>query len=231
YASNEFDEWEDTGFGEKWMITTSPRSKLSANIGPGGGVVISYQDTAGRLVGTMNVGDGWTAFGPLEAAPMVGTPQVLDVIDDKLHLFYIGEEGGLHYLIFDQEKGTWQGEPARATMAANCDSALTRMGSCSDNMIQNTKFETPIDNFMVTKNPETGSFESYFLTAGSMWAIEGDKEKTNLGKVEGDGKLIPSSKAQAGRYHHRSYHRHTSWGNAKYVEITRGRHGMTRIWY
>jgi hypothetical protein len=203
YAADEFDAWDSTGFGEKWNITTGPASKISASVGPDGGVVVSYQDAAGRLVGTMTTAEGiWEPFGPLPADPIAGTPQVLDVVDNKLHLFYVGKEGSLRYLVLNDETGAWQ-----------------------DNVINNTNLETKIDNFSVTKNPETGSFESCLLTAGSMWAVDGDK-KTKVGAVEGDGKLIPSNNAQAG------YHRRTRWGsNARYVEITHGPRGKTRIWY
>ena len=87
-------------------------------------------------------------------------------------------------------------------------------------MLENTKFDTPIDNFSVAKNPETGSFQSYFLTAGSFWSVDGEKEKARLGKVEDSGKLIPSDNAQAGW--------RVRWRGASYVEIT-GR--TVRIWY
>lgn len=65
-------------------------------------------------------------------------------------------------------------------------------------MLENTKFDTPIDKFIVDKDPETGSFQSYVLTAGSLWSVNGDKEKNCLGRVQGNGKLIPSDNAQAG---------------------------------
>ncbi|KAL8789690.1 MAG: hypothetical protein Q9195_006687 [Heterodermia aff. obscurata] len=67
-----------------------------------------------------------------------------------------------------------------------------------DNVLQNAKFDTRIDNFSVVKSPDKDSFQSYFLTAGFMWNVDGDKEKTRLDKVEGNDILIPSDNAQAG---------------------------------
>lgn len=65
-------------------------------------------------------------------------------------------------------------------------------------MLENTKFSTVIDNFSVAEDLETGSLQSYFLTDGSLWNVSGEKEKTFLGEVNGDGKLVPSGRAQAG---------------------------------
>ncbi|KAG8532880.1 uncharacterized protein KY384_002758 [Bacidia gigantensis] len=177
YAYNEdIEEWEQTGLGRKWNIVTSPHSKLSASFGPNGTIVVSYQDPAGRLAGVMSAAeDKWEAFSPPEADPLAGTPLCLENIDDKMHLFYVGKNSNLRYLLFDPAIGKWQ-----------------------DNVLQTAKFDTPIDNFSVVKNPEKDSFQSYFLTGGSMWNVDGDKGKTHLGKVESNGKLIPSDKAQAG---------------------------------
>lgn len=196
-CDNETEEWEDTGLGEKWSITTSPKSKLSSTIGPDGQAVISYQDTAGRLTGITSAGGGeWKALSPLEADPVVGTPQLLDVIDDKLHLFYVGKDGSIRYQVLDPMTSSWQ-----------------------DNALRNAKFDTLINNFSVAKT-STDSFQSYYLTAGSLWNIDGDKEKTHLGKVEGDGKLIPSDKAQAGW--------RVWWRGARRVRISRN---TINIWY
>ncbi|KAG4221756.1 hypothetical protein PC116_g29768 [Phytophthora cactorum] len=177
YAYNEdVEEWEETPLAEKWNITTSPKSKLSAIIGPGEEIVVSYQDEAGCLAVIMNTGkDEWASFGPLKAAPVLGTPQCLEVINDKLHLFYVEKDSGISYLVFDPFTGNWKA-----------------------NVLQNTKFSTNIDNFSVAEDPETGLIQSYVLTDGSLWNVNGEKENNCLGKVEEDGKLIPSSKAQAG---------------------------------
>lgn len=59
-------------------------------------------------------------------------------------------------------------------------------------------FDTPIQNFSIAYDQDSGSFQSYFLTGGSLWSVDGKKEKVFLGKVQADGKLIPSSAAQAG---------------------------------
>ncbi|KAI5462815.1 hypothetical protein BGZ63DRAFT_462195 [Mariannaea sp. PMI_226] len=191
YAYNdEIEEWEKTGLGEKWNITAHPQSKLSATFGPKGDIVVCYQDTAGRLAGVMSVAEGeWKKLGPLKADPVTGTPICLDVIDDKLHLFYASKDSSVRYLVLNSATNDWQ-----------------------VNLLPNTKFETPIDNFSVAKNPDTGFFQSYFLTAGSLWNVNGDKEKTRLGKVERNGKLIPADNAQAGW---RVY-----WRGARYVEAT-----------
>ncbi|KAI1103040.1 hypothetical protein F4804DRAFT_342806 [Jackrogersella minutella] len=177
YAYNEdIEEWEETPLGTKWNITTSPESKLSSTIGPEGEVVISYQDENGHLAGVMSAADDeWEAFGPLDGDPVLGTPQCLEVIDDKLHLFYVEIDGGIGYLVLDSATGNWQ-----------------------VNVLNNTKFDTIVDNFSVAKDTDTGSFQSYFLTGGSLWNVDGEKEKTCLGKVGDNGKLIPSDKAQAG---------------------------------
>ncbi|KAI1478661.1 hypothetical protein F4774DRAFT_410657 [Daldinia eschscholtzii] len=177
YAYNEdVEEWEETPLAEKWNITTSPKSKLSAIIGPGEEIVVSYQDEAGCLTVIMNTGkDEWASFGPLKAAPVLGTPQCLEVINDKLHLFYVEKDSGISYLVFDPFTGNWKA-----------------------NVLQNTKFSTNIDNFSVAEDSETGLIQSYVLTDGSLWNINGEKEKNCLGKVEEDGKLVPSGKAQAG---------------------------------
>lgn len=87
------------------------------------------------------------------------------------------------------------------------------------NVVANTKFDTPINNFSVAKNPETGSLQSYFLTAGSLWHVDGDKEKACLGKVEGNGRLIPSDNAQAGW--------RVCWCETHYVQ---GTWTMVRFW-
>lgn len=201
YAYNEdTEEWEKTPLGEKWNITVGANSKLSANFGPKGGVVVCYQDTAGRLAGVMSGPEGeWKAFGPLEADPRHGTPHCLEIIDDKLHLFYIGKDANVQFTVLDADTGKWQ----------------------SAKVLGNSQFDTPIDNFSVAKNPDTGSFHSYFLTAGSLWNVEGDKEKTRLGKVEDNGKLVPLDNAQAGWT--------VWWSGARYVEVAWN--GSVRIWY
>ncbi|KAI1773220.1 hypothetical protein F4818DRAFT_423645 [Hypoxylon cercidicola] len=172
----EIEEWEETPLGSNWNITTCPQSKLSANYGPKGEVVVSYQDETGRLAGIMSVGeDEWETFGPLEGNPVSGTPQCLDVINGKLHLFYIEENAGVGCLVLDSDTSNWQ--------------AI---------ILLTTEFDSPIENFSIAQDPETGSFQGYFLTGGSLWNADGEKEKVCLGKVQGDGKLIPSSAAQAG---------------------------------
>ncbi|KAI1371258.1 hypothetical protein F4677DRAFT_457232 [Hypoxylon crocopeplum] len=177
YGYNEdIEEWEETPLGSKWNITTCVESKLSANIGPDGEIVVSYQDETGRLAGVMNVSeDEWKTFGPLEGNPVLGTPQCLEVIDDKLYLFYVEEDAGVGFLVLDPETGDWQA-----------------------NLLRNTRFNTAVENFSVAKDYETGCFQSYFLTDGSLWNVNGEKERIRLGKVEDDGKLVPSDKAQAG---------------------------------
>ncbi|OTA96610.1 hypothetical protein M434DRAFT_392777 [Hypoxylon sp. CO27-5] len=177
YAYDEdVEEWEETPLGSKWDIITHPESKLSATIGPDGGIVVSYQDEDGHLAGIMSIADNkWKSFGPLEGNPLLGTPQSLEVIDDKLHLFYVEGDAGIGYFVLDSNSGNWRA-----------------------NLLKNTKFDTAIDNFSVVKDTETGYFQSYILTGGSLWNVNGDNEKACLGKVEDDGKLIPSDKAQAG---------------------------------
>ncbi|KAI1076034.1 hypothetical protein F5B20DRAFT_584597 [Whalleya microplaca] len=177
YAYNEeIDEWEETPLGSKWNITTSPESRLSANIGPRGEIVVSYQDETGRLAGIMSVAENeWRPFGPLDGNPVPGTPQSLDVVDDKLYLFYVEKDAGIGYLVHDSNTGNWQA-----------------------NSLKNTKFDTSVTNFSIAYDPETRKYEGYFLTGGSLWNIDGEKEKIRLGKVDDNGKLIPSDKAQAG---------------------------------
>ncbi|KAI2470762.1 hypothetical protein F4781DRAFT_421153 [Annulohypoxylon bovei var. microspora] len=177
YAYNEdIEEWEETPLGSKWDVKTTPDSKLSATIGPEGEIVISYQDVNGRLAGMMSSGeDEWKAFGPFDGDPIIGTPQCLEVIDDTVCLFYIEKDAGVGYLALDPTTGEWQA-----------------------NILNNTKFDTMIENFSVAKDLDTGNFQSYFLTGGSLWNVEGGKDKTFLGSVQTNGKLIPSDKAQAG---------------------------------
>lgn len=122
YAYNEeIEEWEQTGLGKKWNITTSPNSKLSASFGPKGSVVVSYQDTAGRLAGVMSVAeDKWEPFTHPEADPVAGTPQCLENIDDKMHLFYVRNDGSLRYLVLNYDTGKWQGESSRSDDCELC---------------------------------------------------------------------------------------------------------------
>ncbi|KAI1385441.1 uncharacterized protein F4822DRAFT_344320 [Hypoxylon trugodes] len=174
--SDDIEEWEETPLGSEWNITASPESRLSATVGPEGEVVVSYQDETGSLAGIMSAAEKkWKAFGPLDGDPISGTPQYLEVIDDKLHLFYVEKDAGIGYLVLDPGTGKWQ-----------------------TNLLSNTKFDTAIDNFNVVKDTETSPFQSYILTDGSLWNINGGKEKVCLGKVESNGKLIPSDNAQAG---------------------------------
>ncbi|KAI0121864.1 hypothetical protein F4814DRAFT_445816 [Daldinia grandis] len=177
YAYDEdMEEWEETPLGDKWNITTSPKSKLSAIIGPEGEMVVSYQDETDSLAVLMSTGENeWTSFGPLKGDPVVGTPQFLEVIDDKLHLFYVEKRSEIGYLVFNSRTGNWQAK-----------------------VLENTKFSTVIDNFSVAEDLETRSLQSYCLTGGALWNICGGKEKTLLGEVNDDGKLIPSGRAQAG---------------------------------
>lgn len=60
--------------------------------------------------------DKWEALGPWEADPVGGTPQQLEVIDEKLHLFYVGKDASVHYLVFDPDTGNWQGKAVRVTL-------------------------------------------------------------------------------------------------------------------
>lgn len=109
--SEDIQDWDQSPLGEKWNITTSPDSKLSATFGPDSEMVVSYQDPAGRLAGVMGVGEAeWKTFGPLDAEPIAGTPQHLEVIDGKLHLFYVLQRGGIGYHVLDPDTGNWQGE-------------------------------------------------------------------------------------------------------------------------
>ena len=58
----------------------------------------------------MSVADNkWKTLGPFGGSPVLGTPQCLEVIDDKLHLFYVEEAVGIGYLAFDSA-GNWKGE-------------------------------------------------------------------------------------------------------------------------
>ncbi|KAI1453916.1 hypothetical protein F4805DRAFT_469755 [Annulohypoxylon moriforme] len=174
--NDDIEEWEETPLGNKWNVRTIPGSKLSATIGPDGEIVISYQDVNGRLAGIMSAGeDEWKAFGPLAGDPILGTPQCLEVVDDTLYLFYVEKDAGIGYLILDPTTGEWQAH-----------------------ILHNTKFDTIVDNFSVAKDLDTGNFQSYFLTGGSLWNVDGEKEKTFLGNVETNGRLVPSDKAQAG---------------------------------
>ena len=54
--------------------------------------------------------DRWEAFGPLQATPTEGTPQQLEIIDDKLHLFYVGTDSSIHYSVLDAATNSWQGK-------------------------------------------------------------------------------------------------------------------------
>lgn len=176
YAYDEIEEWEEDPRGSNWNITTSPQSKLSANYGQKGEIVVSYQNEDGQLAGITSMSeDDWEVFGPLGGNPLSGTPQCLDIISEKLHLFYIEEDGSIKYLVLDSDTGDWQ---AHELMTA--------------------AFDTPIQNFSIAYDQDSGSFQSYFLTGGSLWSVDGKKEKVFLGKVQADGKLIPSSAAQAG---------------------------------
>ena len=52
----------------------------------------------------------WDSFGPLESDSLPGTPQYQDVVDEKLRLFYIGQDGDVRYSVLDSQSGKWQGE-------------------------------------------------------------------------------------------------------------------------
>ncbi|KAI3316916.1 hypothetical protein HD806DRAFT_527476 [Xylariaceae sp. AK1471] len=183
-------KWKQTGFSEHCKITTSPNSKLAVGFGPNKELVLFYQDPSGQLVGMMSFQDDQLKpVGPLAASALDGTPLYLSVIDDKTYLFYISKDNHVHYQILDSTTAQWQ-----------------------ENALQNTKFDSLVVNFSVSKNAETGSFQSYFLTDGSLWNVDGDKEKTCLGKVESNGKLIPAGKEQAGW--------RVWWSGARYVEAT-----------
>ncbi|XXH01846.1 hypothetical protein Hte_008208 [Hypoxylon texense] len=197
YAYDEdMDEWEETPLGRNWNITACPQSKLSANYGPKGEIVVSYQDETGRLAGIIGTDeDEWEGFGPLEGGPAIGTPQCLDVVNDKLHLFYVEKSGGVNYLVLDPDTGNWQGNGPKTFqhhVFANTGFAILA------NVLMDAKFDAPIENFIIAQDPETGSFHGYFLTGGSLWNANGEKEKICLGKVQGDGQFTPSSAAQAG---------------------------------
>ncbi|RYO94327.1 hypothetical protein DL766_000604 [Monosporascus sp. MC13-8B] len=152
----EVEDWKNTGLGDKWNLTAGPNSRLSANFTADGGFVVCYQDSAGLLRGVMSAGeDRWEAFGPLQAKPIEGTPQQLEIIDDKLHLFYVGTDSSIHYLVLDAATSSWQ----------------------VDNVVPGTKFDTPIENCHVAKNLDTGSMQSYILSAGSLWNVDGVKDK------------------------------------------------------
>ena len=112
YAYNEeIEEWEQTGLGKKWNISTSPDSKLTASFDSNGGVVVAYQDPAGRLAGVMSLAEEeWEPFSLAEADPVAGTPLCLENIDGKMHLFYVGKDISICYLVHDPETGEWQGE-------------------------------------------------------------------------------------------------------------------------
>jgi hypothetical protein len=201
----EEEDWEDTGLGGKWNLTAGQNSKLSANFDTDGAIVVCYQDAAGRLRGVMSAGEErWEEFGPLQAEPIEGTPQQLEIVDEQLHLFYVGTDSSIHYLVLDAATRSWQ----------------------ADKVVSGTKFDARIDNCQVAKNLDTGTLESYVLSAGSLWSVDGVKDKVCMGKVEEDGKFIPATNAQAGG---RTWWRRTRWGsNARKVDITRDR---VRIWY
>ncbi|KAH7304132.1 hypothetical protein B0I35DRAFT_484621 [Stachybotrys elegans] len=152
----EVDDWENTGLGSKWKLTAGSKSRLSASFAADGGLVVSYQDSAGRLRGVMSTGEGrWEEFDLPQATPMEGTPQQLGIIDEKLHLFYVGTDSTIHYTVLDTPTSNWQGDKA----------------------VPGTKFDTPIDNCHVAKNLDTGSMQSYILSAGSLWNVDGDNDK------------------------------------------------------
>ncbi|KAI0179867.1 hypothetical protein GGR52DRAFT_568634 [Hypoxylon sp. FL1284] len=149
------EEWEETPMGSNWSVITCPGSKLSAVYGPKGEVVVSYQNKAGQLAGIMSTNDDeWEEFGPLEGSPVVGTPQCLEVMKDRLHLFYAMEDGGIGFLVSDPDMGAWQ-----------------------DNLLMKPGFDNAIENFSIAHDPETGLFQAYFLSGGSLWNADGEKEK------------------------------------------------------
>ncbi|KAI1207623.1 uncharacterized protein F4807DRAFT_433967 [Annulohypoxylon truncatum] len=194
---DDIEEWEEVPLASVRGIETSPDSKVSAIVGLDGGLAISYQDANGCLAVIINAGgEEWKTFRHLQGKPMLGTPQVLEVIDDTMYLFYVERDVGISYLAFDPHAGAWQA-----------------------NSVPNTKFDTIIDNFIVVKDFDTGNFQSYILTGGSLWSVNGE-EKTFLGNVGTNGKLIPSDNAQAGFS--------VKWRGARKVRVSRRK---ITIWY
>jgi hypothetical protein len=170
-------DWEDTNFSQNVHLVTGPESKLGAVLTSEGGMILAFQDAAGRLITVVRN----PSKGPDESLGLpavearTGTPLRLLGIESKLHLFYIGTDGNVHALVRDLESGTW-----------------------TDGIVENTNFDEPINRFDVTVDSETNSPLFCLLVGDQAWLVDKGKGKTRLGEVQADGQLIAADKAQAG---------------------------------
>ncbi|TFY69363.1 hypothetical protein EVJ58_g461 [Rhodofomes roseus] len=183
-AAFQYDEDEEEWIQDRALSVYNVHGKgrLSACYTADHRICIVFQNESGALVrieetevdsdGSLDEGAGWTATVLKKASdPLLGTP-ISTVLDDNgLHVFYFSAADQRVHQLHGGE--TWADEEM-------FDQALG-----------------PLQGLVVSTNREKGSFEAYVLTADkAVLQAEDGGDKRELGKVDGNGKLVPNTTAE-----------------------------------
>jgi len=161
---NEDDEWADEESdisGQK----VHPNGKVAAAIGADERVRVFFQDPSKRLIALDQVDGSWTPT-VLPADPVVGSPIATTLSDERIVFYVSAKDNCVHYVVKDSD-GSWK------------DKVFAR---CSLEKLE-PKY------LMVTREPESSSFQVYVLTKENALLNISQDEATPEGKLTTYGKL------------------------------------------
>lgn len=103
-------EWSEADLGAVADQELHPDSGLCACSNPEG-IRVYFQDPSGDLKGIARQNGTWKDLGAVPAKPGNQTPLSVSFSqsDSTLYLYYMHEEGGLHYMAMNFPDGEWKG--------------------------------------------------------------------------------------------------------------------------
>ncbi|KAJ6114934.1 hypothetical protein N7486_000712 [Penicillium sp. IBT 16267x] len=171
--NNYIDEWEESDFSYAAHIQLAPDSGLTGDLGPDGPAIF-FVDVDGNLQTLIMEGNGWKLGDALDVSPRVGSPLSITPVDEGILVFYIGDDDMLHYLAQNTQSGDWQ-----------------------DHYVEHVIMEAPVSRFKISRDPDTGFFEAYFLSEEKLIRFAGEGgEMEEVGKMNGR-ELIKNNAAQS----------------------------------
>jgi len=181
--SNDDEEWEDDDDISRHKV--HPDGKVAAALGADQHVRVLFQDPSKRLILLDRVDESWKPT-VLPANPIEGSPFGTSTAEDKLHIFYISADDHYMHQVVQEADGSWKDR-----VFASCSFEEEKL--------------TP-KRFMVTRNPESNTFEVYVLTVrNALLKITQDGETSNgelkvLGNVDDKGEFVAGTSAQFAGY-------------------------------
>ncbi|KAI1090237.1 hypothetical protein F5B19DRAFT_464342 [Rostrohypoxylon terebratum] len=180
--ASEFDPdsemWEETKLEGLGDLSVDPNSRLATTTLHDISMVF-YQGTDGTIKSLIlrqaesNI-QGWVMGFPIPGDAQSSTPISAFTTDTALHVSFIGKDEYVHIQNRDIQSGEW-----------------------NETVLQNSSWDGPVTNMLVSQDIETGNFEVFALINTKVDHIEKDGTRSTLGEIVG-GKFVPSTKAEAG---------------------------------